>query len=412
VSGFDVNVTWDNSLINLVADSTGTALPLLNSNAWTGSFTSAPGWVDGYFSATGPASGGSSTIVGSLMELEFNVTYFGTVNPPLTCPIAFEYVDLVSWTPVPYSIPPWSGSSAPVDLIGYFTVGADSTYMAPVVISGPNIDIYDQYPAPYGGQGIGKHSDAFAPQQNVTLYANVTQGGYRVINKLVVFQIFNANATKITILQNTTDNNGIAIVIFRIPQTANLTDPNVFGWWHVVATVEIDQEIVSDTMWFQVGWLVWVDSITANNSPYPIEGYMNFTMVVGTISEQNRTVLLSADAYDHSWYPIGEIAWTLTVHAVRNMTYDGPGSTITVYYTFGPVTDPTYGAQYYGWDSTGVPGYFEVVTYSNTNLMMEVPNWARIGQGLVAGYALTGWPANGGTAYAPAAYDTFATVHP
>jgi hypothetical protein len=240
----------------------------------------------------------------------------------------------------------------------------------------------------------------------------VTQGGYRVINKLVVFEIFDANGTKITILQNTTDNNGIAMVMFRIPQPANLTDPSVFGWWEAIATVDIDQMVVNDTMWFQVGWLVWVDSITPNGSPYMVAtGNMNFTMVVGTISEQNRSVLLSVDAFDEASYPIGEIAWTMTVHAVRNMTYDGPGSTITVYYTFGPVTGPL-GAKYYGWDSTGVPGYYEVIPYSGTNIIMEVPNWARIGQGTVAGYALTDWPSNGGTPYAPAAYNTFGIVHP
>jgi hypothetical protein len=421
VESFDVNVTWDDTLIHLNAASFGTALQLLNPsppNVWVGTITNDTGWADGWAISTVPSPDGMGPVTGSLLQLQFSVQVVGSSYPAPHCIIGFEWVDLDSWTPVPRALPPWSGSTLPVDLLGYFTVGPNSDYYGPVVTAGPAIDLYDQYPSPYGGQGLGKHSDAFAPQQNVTLYAKVTQGGYRVINKLVVFEVFNANKSKVAILQNTTDNDGIATVTFRIPMTADLHDPAIFGWWHVIATVEVDQIVVSDVMWFQVGWLVWVDQIIVNNDPYhqPGPSYMNFTMIVMTISEQDRSVLLAIDAFDEASYPIGEIAWTQTVHAIRNDTSDHPDQddpTITGVYVFGSgglLTPP--GTKYYGWDSTGVPGWFEVVSYAGYNLVMEVPNWARIGPGLVAGYALTDWPQFGGTPYAPQCTNTFHIAYP
>jgi len=225
----------------------------------------------------------------------------------------------------------------------------------------------------HGGQGPNAHSDAFSPQDNVTLYAKVTFGGDKIVNKLVVFEVDNANGTKETLLQNYTDSNGIATVMFRIPMTDNLTDSSIFGWWLATAQADVDNVAVNDTMAFQVGWKVQVTSVTANfpgsNLFYlKYSDIMNFTATVTTISEQPTNVLVSIDAYDASSYPIGEVAMFENVSATRN-NINGPGGT--------------------------TPGVF---TYTVT---MPIPDWARVGTERVVGYTLTALPAKGGVPLGP-----------
>jgi hypothetical protein len=50
-------------------------------------------------------------------------------------------------------------------------------------LAGRIIDLYTQYPAPYGGQGPDNPSDMFWPQKEVWLYANVTYNWWPVQQK-------------------------------------------------------------------------------------------------------------------------------------------------------------------------------------------------------------------------------------
>jgi hypothetical protein len=222
----------------------------------------------------------------------------------------------------------------------------------------------------------------------VCLFAKVTYGGDRVANKLVSFEVDNALGQKITILQNYSDLSGIAEVCFRIPMTdmtPGVWDPAIFGWWHVIATVELDQVTVNDTMYFQVGWLAQVIDVTAIGSPYhKYADTMNFTATVQTIHEQPIMVLVSIDSYDTQSYPLGETVFVVTINATRGTSpFTGPSTT-------------TYGG-----------------TYVYPNILQGIPTWARVGTASVIGYALTDFPRNGGTPLGPQSPATpFGIIYP
>jgi hypothetical protein len=210
----------------------------------------------------------------------------------------------------------------------------------------------------------------------VWLYAKVTYGGDRVTNKWVTFEVHNALGEKVTILENKTDWDGIAVVSFRIPQTDYPCghDPAIFGWWTIIATVEIDEVVVNDTLTFQVGWLIEVVSVEPLNAPYKkYSDNMVFKVTVKTISEQVRHAIITVDPFDTAGYPIGEAIWEDDFNATR-------------------VAGDPYGT---------IPGIYE-----NT-VELPIPTWARVGTGTVQATALTDFPRNGGTAYCPIASAQF-----
>jgi hypothetical protein len=157
-------------------------------------------------------------------------------------------------------------------------------------------------------------------------------------------------------------------------------DPAIFGWWTVNSTVELDQVVVMDNLTFQVGWLVEVDSVTANPASYAKYGGvpMTFDVLWHTIREQPIWALLTVDPFDSQMYPIGEAYWGGWFNATR--IGGNPGTTI------------------YG-------------DYSTT-VMIGIPTWARVGLGTVYAVALTDFPIYGGTAYCPYATNSFGITYP
>ena len=245
----------------------------------------------------------------------------------------------------------------------------NGTYIAPYIIPGPAIDVYTQYPEPYGGQGPNEHSDAFAPQMMVWLHAKVTYGGDRLVNKLVTFIVYDAQGNKLAVLVNYTDENGIATVHFRIPQTDKYPggeDPAIFGWWFVNATVEVAERVVFDTLTFQVGWLIKVISVEPIDAPYmKYQDKMKFIVTVKTISEQIRHAAITVDVFDAESNPIGEALWEDDFRATR-------------------VAGDPYGT---------IPGIYTCI------LEIDIPTWAFVGTATVYSVALTALPTRGGTAY-------------
>jgi len=373
VAGFDINFTYDPTLISLQSCGPGN---FLGGDVWGWNDTTVPGKVWAVFTKLSNPTPSAGT--DSLLTMTFKVIYISTTYPPVGCALALGPTDLASWAHPERIYAPWLGSMTAVELpYPTYHSRTDGIYTSPFQAPGPNVDLYDQYPFPYGGQGPNEHSDSFAPQALVCLRAKVTYGGDRVTNKLVVFEVHNANGVKITLLQNYTDWYGVATVCFRIPMTdmiPGVWDPAIFGWWNVIATVEIDQVVVNDTMAFQVGWLVQVLSVTPENAPYlKYTDVMDFTAVVQTIHEQPLWALISVDSYDTQGYPIGESAWWVLINATR--VAGNPGNTTGGIYTY-------------------------------PDIIQGIPTWARVGLARVTGYALTDWPRNGGTPYGPQAVPT------
>jgi len=167
------------------------------------------------------------------------------------------------------------------------------------------IDVYTQK-EPYSGKGPNNPSDAFAPEDEVILYANVTLNDVPVADKIVYFYVFEPNATDPFLYRtNTTDVNGFTYVTFRL---GNMPP---FGVYKVVANVEVASIIAEDTMTFRVGWIIEILSIeTVNKYGEPQTDFskgesMYFKLVVQNIAFVSKNVTIAAAVYDQKETPIG-----------------------------------------------------------------------------------------------------------
>jgi hypothetical protein len=242
-------------------------------------------------------------------------------------------------------------------------------------IVGRNIDVYTQYPDPYGGQGPNNCADTYAPQDLVCLYANVTYNLDPVQNKAVDFEVKWPDGTPLLTRTAITDIYGVAWICFRIPWPDQISPEDVFGIWNVTATVDIANEVVNDTLCFKVDWLMEVVSIeTADEFQKLKPGYgeMWFKVCWEVRSLQERPAIITVVVYDDLGVPI---AWT----------YIEGNYSATVFCT---------------------P---ELFCY---NFTMLIPTWAYVGPATVYANIYTDFPQNGGVSYAPEASETFRIIKP
>jgi hypothetical protein len=107
-----------------------------------------------------------------------------------------------------------------------------------------SIDLFTQK----GGEGINQSGGAFEPQELVILYANVTYNSVPLA-QIVGFAVYDPANTMFALGADSTDQNGIAQWSFRIPPE---NVEGIFGTWFAVATVNINDQTVMDTLTFQV----------------------------------------------------------------------------------------------------------------------------------------------------------------
>jgi hypothetical protein len=94
------------------------------------------------------------------------------------------------------------------------------------------------------GPGLLKESTSnseFTLGETIYVSSKVTYNGAPVVNKLVAFQINEPSGQILTILEGITDQNGLATISFKIPESSIS-----IGVWTVYSTVEIDQQIYFD----------------------------------------------------------------------------------------------------------------------------------------------------------------------
>lgn len=175
--------------------------------------------------------------------------------------------------------------------------------------SGRVIDVFTQK----GGTGANQSSDMFQPQELVMLHALVTYNDYPVANKLVSFHVNGPQNTfeNMTVAgSSTTNESGIAEFSFRIPWPSKNPEKKVFGEWHVVATVDIADQTVVDTLTFQVGWIIKITNIATLNAEWkPQENYLRQSTIVFDLTVENsartaKTATITIDAQDSASYPI------------------------------------------------------------------------------------------------------------
>ena len=188
-------------------------------------------------------------------------------------------------------------------------------YKAPVKTLGLAIDLYTQYPKPYGGQDPNNPSDCFGPTDLVQLNAYVTYNDYPVQSVLVAYEIRH-NDYQFT-LTNETNSEGIATVTFRPPWPCENPEEEIFGEWSVIATVYYAGDVKNDTLSFIVYWPVEVlsvkvisDKIVHGLPAYekvktgePVE--MIFNVTVGTYRMQPLDTVITVTVYDELAFGIG-----------------------------------------------------------------------------------------------------------
>jgi hypothetical protein len=170
---------------------------------------------------------------------------------------------------------------------------------------GRMIDLYDQYPAPFGGQGLQMPSDMFWPQKQVELYANVTYNYWPVQQKDVAFEVRDPHGTLVTIQVARTDANGVAHTWYRIPWPCDHPE-DYFGVWTVTATVDLACIVITDTMQFHFDYMVEIFKVTTDK--FQVNHYDCFNVIIeyGSHAQQEYPVVLQAILYDNLNVPVAQ----------------------------------------------------------------------------------------------------------
>jgi hypothetical protein len=168
------------------------------------------------------------------------------------------------------------------------------------------IDVYTER------NGIGYHvpSDAFGPQEEITVYAKVTYGGEGVAYKPVGFEVKDNNGTVVLTRTVFTDMNGECNFTFRIPWTGMEAEKK-FGTWTIYGTVDIAEVRYEDYCRFNFGYIVSILSIRTtdvegndkNSFGKGEEVYVELTLRY--ISFNSKTVYITVTIYDNEGVPIG-----------------------------------------------------------------------------------------------------------
>jgi PKD repeat protein len=178
------------------------------------------------------------------------------------------------------------------------------------------IDLYTQK-EPYGGKGPNQTSDAFGPQEEVILYANVTYKGEPAQSTIVAFEVHGPtnSVENFTLIRTALTNaSGVAMISFRMPWPCENAETIIFGTWTAIAKVKVVEETVEDTLTFRVGWIVEIVSIwTINEKLQPQTRFARGTcvgveMVLRNIAMTPKNASFTLVVYDSESQPIANTA--------------------------------------------------------------------------------------------------------
>jgi hypothetical protein len=224
------------------------------------------------------------------------------------------------------------------------------------------IDVFTQK-EPYSGRGPNQPSDAFAPQEEVILYAYVTYNYEPVAGKLVAFQVIDPNNITVTYREDTTNETGFACVNFRTLSNAT------FGIYTVISVVSVADKTVEDILTFKLGWMVEIVGIETVDLAGEVKvnftkgEHVQFKFKIQNISFLPKNVTLTVTLLDAEATAIGTVAIIVQVD----------------------------------------PGWSEFTTA----LSIKIPVWALSGQATAVACAFTTWLQNGGSPYCPEVYCLF-----
>lgn len=222
------------------------------------------------------------------------------------------------------------------------------------------IDVFTQQPEPYSGRGPHQPSDAFAPQSEIILYAEVKYNYEPIENKMVAFEVRDPNDELVISRSNNTDANGMTYVSFRLASNAT------FGLYKVFAQVEVSGRIANDTLTFLVGWIIEIIKVeTVGQDGLPKNAFARgeqiyFSVDVKNIAFTSRNATLTVGLLDETDQLIG----------VADISLKVP------------------------------PGTHEYNVLYN----ILIPQWTLVGTATAHVNVFTTWPLSGGVPYCPEKY--------
>ncbi len=207
--------------------------------------------------------------------------------------------------------------------------------------TGGRIDVYTQYPYPHGGQGPNEPSDPFAPQDEVILFAFVTYNLWPVEGKFVAFKISDPTGETFDLVTAVTDKDGVASISFRIPRP----DQDVLGSWSVLGTVDIGDEVYTDTLTFEVILDITPPWITIH-SPQNMTYTTSSVLLIFTIDETWSWIGYSLDNLANvtiigntTLTDLAEGSHSIAVYA--NDTYGNMGTSDKIFFTISLIAEYT-----------------------------------------------------------------------
>jgi len=258
--GTPINI-WSDSL----AGYNGTqSIPIAN-ETWT------------IVNSTGDVIQGPTTIVGVNTSIVFTPPYEGDFNVTLTVMCEDDPILIAA---------------------GLNTASAKATKHAyPIIPS--FIDCWTErerwsgYTAAIKGKGPNLPADAYALDEEVTLYAIVVYKNWPQVGLTVAFELYSPldPVNPWLVRTATTNASGIATITFRLPAT-----PNYIGVWTCLQKVYMCQVPYEDILQFHVGYIVTA-SVTATDVDLPSDT-MNFEVTLTNMAQASRNVFLVITVYD------------------------------------------------------------------------------------------------------------------
>ena len=192
-------------------------------------------------------------------------------------------------------------------------------------VRGPYIDVYTQK-EPYSGRGPNQPSDAFAPQEEVILYAYVSYNCEPQQNKPVGFEVIDPTGEIIVDRSAFTNSEGIANITFRIPWPCENPEETIFGMWTVIAKVSVLDLTAEDTLTFEVGWIIeiveveTVDATGQLKTSFVKGEHLYFNLTARNIAFVSKIATFTIVVYDEQDVPIGHVVlhnWVIPPGASR-----------------------------------------------------------------------------------------------
>jgi len=157
---------------------------------------------------------------------------------------------------------------------------------------GPGYDPLTHEPWPYKTSW----SDAYGPQEEVTVCALVTYDNEPVEHKLVAFEVKDPTGTTILTRTNFSNSDGIACVEFRIPWEGGDAE-DMFGIWAIIGTVDVAGDVVDDICPFKFGYILNINEVIITGSPLYKTDPLSISVDIDNLSWNHQDTFLTIVLY-------------------------------------------------------------------------------------------------------------------